>query len=100
MNPSAVLCERDYLGPYPLFQDKQFNVMFRLSRTRFERILNDIGRSSDPFFVGSLKQCSLESKILLALKTRAYGVAPHCFTDYFQMSAETARVCCIKNLTQ
>jgi hypothetical protein len=37
---------------------------------------------------------SLEAKILLPLKTFAYGVPPHTFTDYFQMSDSLARTAC------
>ena len=37
---------------------------------------------------------SLESKILLPLKTFAYGTAEHAFSDYFQMSKALASKCC------
>jgi Plant transposon protein len=39
---------------------------------------------------------SLEAKVLLPIKTLAYGVACHCFCDYFQMSTTTARWACQK----
>lgn len=41
-------------------------------------------------------QSSLEAKLLLPLKTLAYGVPAHTFIDYFQMSKEFARSCCIE----
>ena len=93
---------RDYLGPYPIFNDKQFDVMFRVSRSRFQRLLDDFGNSNDEFYVNNNfhnkknKQSSLECKLLLPLKTRAYGVAPHTFCDYFQMSIEFSREVCKK----
>jgi hypothetical protein len=37
---------------------------------------------------------SYEAKILLPLKTFAYGVPPHTFIDYFQMSKGLAARCC------
>ncbi len=37
---------------------------------------------------------SVEAKVLvLPLKSLAYGVAPHCFADYFQVSQPMAREC-------
>jgi hypothetical protein len=92
---------RDHLRPHnPLF-GKEFIHYFRLSRTRVQMILEDFGRYGDinPFYktfrvdmfgrVGA----SLEAKVLLPLKTLAYGVAPHCFCDYFQVSKPMAREC-------
>jgi hypothetical protein len=35
----------------------------------------------------------LEAKVLLPLRVLAYGVAPHTFNDYFQMSISMARSC-------
>ena len=40
------------------------------------------------------KGACLEAKVLLPLKTFAYGVATHTFTDYFQVSPELAAKCC------
>ena len=37
---------------------------------------------------------SLEAHVLLPIKTFAYGVPPHTFTDYFQMSKNLACDCC------
>jgi hypothetical protein len=92
---------RDHLRPNnPLF-GQEFIKYFRLSRARVEIILHDFGRFSEtnPFYktfrvdrfgrIGA----SLEAKVLLPLKTLAYGVAPHTFCDYFQMSVPMAREC-------
>ena len=89
---------RDHIGRNPLF-GKEFKAFFRLSRARVEQLFNDFGAYSevDPFYqsfrvdkfgrVGS----SMEVKILLPLRTIAYGVAPHTFCDYFQVSKPMAR---------
>jgi len=37
---------------------------------------------------------SMEARVLLPLKSYAYGVPPHTFTDYFQMSVDLAKECC------
>ncbi|KAG7367865.1 plant transposon protein [Nitzschia inconspicua] len=42
----------------------------------------------------AMLRASLEAKLLLPIKTLAYGVPPHTFIDYFQMSPEYARECC------
>ena len=85
----ALYCiKRDYLGPVPLFKDKQFDIFFRISRSRFQRLMEDVGASGHPFYMPSVNPngravASLEARLLLPLKTLAYGVAPHCFSDYF-----------------
>ena len=88
---------RDYLGDTPLL-GKQFHVMFRMSRGRFQVLMEDVMGSTMKFyrstpFDGETKH-SLEAKLLLPIKTLAYGVPPHAFCDYFQMSATFADSCC------
>ena len=43
---------KNYLGPRPLFDGREFDTMFRISRARFERLRQDIGnhdiKSSTP----------------------------------------------------
>ena len=92
---------RDYLGPTPVFNDKQFDMMFRISRTRFQCIMEDIGATGNKFYLNTVdaagkKGASFEARLLLPLKALAYGVAPHAFSDYFQMSPGFARKCCKK----
>jgi hypothetical protein len=41
--------QRDYLGPQPLFNDRQFDVMFRISRSRFQRLMDDVATTGNPF---------------------------------------------------
>ena len=90
---------QDYLGPSPIFNDKQFKVMFRVSRPRVQQMLEDFGNSSIEFYQTNetgqgIRGSSLEAKLLLPLKTLAYGVPPHTFRDYFQMSKTQARTAC------
>jgi Plant transposon protein len=98
----ALQCiNRDYLGPAPLFADKQFDNMFRISRSRFQRLMEDFGASPISFYTNQVdaykrKGISMEAKLLLPLKTMAYGVAPHTFRDYFSMSKTMARACCVQ----
>jgi hypothetical protein len=97
----ALSCiNRDYLGPSPLF-GKEFDLMFRVSRSRFQKLLEDVGNSGSAFHLAKKdafdrEVASMEARLLLPLKTLAYGVPPHCFCDYFQMSRNFARQCCLE----
>jgi hypothetical protein len=81
---------RDYLGHQqdpttPLF-GKDFNLMFRLSRQRFELLVQEIMQQKIPFFQPKKNllpgsQAFIYANPLLPLKWLAYGVPPHCFTD-------------------
>jgi hypothetical protein len=91
--------KRDYVGrptdpTTPLF-GSQFKWFFRISRSRFEVLMQDVVASGYPFFKPSpedgVTRPSLEAKLLFPLKTLAYGVPTHAFCDYFQMSPEYAR---------
>ena len=87
----AAYCIRsDYLGRVPRFDGKEFQTMFRVSRSRFQRIMEDIGSTEDPFYTNTVngagrEGASFEARLMLPLKSMAYGVPPHCFRDYFQM---------------
>ena len=96
----ALFCiVRDFLGPEALFLD-DFDLYFRISRSRFDKIFNDIGRAGIKFFTQPKTNlvgapiASMEARILLPLKTLAYGVAMHCFCPYFQISKSLAIDCC------
>ena len=93
---------RDYLGANALY-GKDFICFFRLSRTRVQKLMEDFGalatRTTNSFYK-SFRQnsfghqgASLEVKVLLPLKAIAFGVAPHAFSDYFQVSIPMAREC-------
>jgi hypothetical protein len=99
----AVWCiQRDFLGisgdlTTPIFQDSSFEMFFRLSRTRVQRIFEDVMRAGLPFYAYQVdatgrKGASLESKILFPLKT--FATAEHAFSDYFQMLKALASKCC------
>jgi Plant transposon protein len=91
----------DYLGLNPTFDGKEFDTMFRISKPRFEAIKHDFALSGDPFYQQTkdcfrIPRATLEAKLLLPLKTFAYGVPSHTFCDYFQMSKTFARECCLR----
>ena len=100
----ALQCiERDYLGRpglIPIFDGKEFDAMFRISRARFQRLRMDIGALGDPFYVHLPRDAkgrigsSLDARLLLPIKSLAFGVPSHAFRDYFQMSKTLARDCC------
>ena len=97
--------KRDYLGipddlGSPIFNGREFDSMFRISRSRFQRLMEDFAATGDPFYL-STEDCfgheiaSFEARMLLPLKSIAFGVPPKTFRDYFQMSKTLARDCCI-----
>jgi len=94
----ALACiERDYIGDTPLL-GVEFKLMFRLSRGRFQVLMEDVMASNISFFKSTVRdgfdRSSLAARLLLPLKTLAYGVPPHTFIDYFQMSRQYSRECC------
>jgi hypothetical protein len=72
--------------------------MFRISRGRFQVLMEDVMASNISFFKSTVRdgfdRSSLAARLLLPLKTLAYGVPPHTFIDYFQMSRQYAREYC------
>lgn len=89
---------QDYTGPDPIFNDQQFERVFRISRSVMEKIRQIAGQMDDFF---TEKMCTVTSKrticptakILCGLKQIAYGVSPSAFQDYFQMGEVTSRQC-------
>lgn len=87
----------DYWGPEPLFADRDFERVFRVTKGIMERLLLLCGNQS-PFFRHSEDALGKPSispivKLLFAMKTLAYGVSPSAFQDYFQMGESTGRKC-------
>jgi hypothetical protein len=83
----ALVCiERDYIGDTPLL-GVEFKLMFRLSRGRFQVLMEDVMASNIKFFKSTVRDgfdiSSLAACLLLPLKSLAYGVPPHTFIDYF-----------------
>jgi hypothetical protein len=73
--------------------------MFRLSRQRFQLMMEDVMAKGVKFYNISTNRhgnpaSSLQARLLLPIKTLAYGVPPHAFADYFQMSLQFAHECC------
>jgi len=89
---------RDYLGTNALM-GAEFKLMFRITRGRFQHLMESIAATGSSYYVkrgkNSKHVASFEAKLLLPLKTLAYGVPPHCFSDYFQMSSTMAKDCCV-----
>jgi Plant transposon protein len=96
----ALICIRnDLTGPDALFVGQEFKMFFRVSRVRFQNMLEMFGNHGGKFYSGK-PDCvgnptaSLEAKLLLPLQTLAFGVATHTFCLYYQMSNTLARECC------
>jgi hypothetical protein len=72
--------------------------MFQLSRGRIQVLMEDVMASNTKFFksTGRDGSCisSLAARLLLPLKSLAYGVPSQTFIDYCQMSPQYARDCC------
>lgn len=89
---------QDYLGPTPIFDDRQFEQIFCITRSMYERI-RCFCCSTDSFFTAGF-DCTgrhaiyTDVKILAALKKMAYGVSGSAFRDYFQMGESTVELCC------
>ena len=94
---TAKLIHDHYLGPTPL-HGSQFKLQFRVSLTTFQYMLESIMNSNTPFYnpkpTNKRRHATIEAKLLLPLKTLAYGVPMHCFVDYFNMSNTFAAQCC------
>ena len=79
----------DYLGPSPIFDDKQFQQVFQITRTIYQRICS-ICCEADAFFWSGI-DCTncmaidVDVKILVGLKILAYSVLGSTYQDYFQM---------------
>lgn len=89
--------QEDYFSPTPVFNDKQYERIYRVTKGMTQNMLN-ICAITDPFFT-SIQDVSGRYnigpivKILMALKLVAYGCSPTAFQDYFQMSETTGRQC-------
>jgi hypothetical protein len=85
---------QDYVGPEPLYDDGGFQATFRVTKQRFDRILNDVIESNNSFFFPKDNaQASPFVRLLYPLKTLAYGTSSSAFEDYFQLSNTMAGTC-------
>jgi hypothetical protein len=95
--------EEDWLGPLPLFDDRQFERVFRITRTIAEHVLTECALV-DPFFratidcIGKPSICP-KVKLLMGLKCLCFAASPAAFVDYCQMSESTGRTS-LKTLCQ
>ena len=90
----------DYFAPTPVFNDRQFERIFRVSKSIVQELFDTCARSN-PFFtiqrdVSGRFNIGPLVKVLMALKLVAYGCSASAFQDYFQMSITTARLCLLK----
>lgn len=81
---------RDFLGPQP--SCKEFSHIYRVSKTRFQRMLEDFGNSDIKFYHPKYG-ASLEVRLLLPLKCLAFAEGAHQSTSYFQVSRTFSREC-------
>lgn len=90
---------KDYLGPVPLFDDKQFQRIFRISKDVYNVMKRECALNNK-FFCDEVrldaagkKNITIDAKLLIALKFLAYGCSVNTFLDYFQMGESTANKC-------
>ena len=91
------------MGPTPTFKDRQFERMFRITRTMADRLISCLAKA-DSFFTQTYDACRNPSiapvvKFLAGMKRLCYGVSFSAFQDYFQMGESTARLC-VSRLTR
>jgi hypothetical protein len=99
----ALKCiQRDFTGRadldfIPLY-GKEFSRIFRISRTRFQKMMEDVMASGIQFYQPkknrqSASQASLEAKLLLPMQCLAFGIPVTAVAPYFQMSTTMAFDC-------
>jgi hypothetical protein len=86
-----------YMGPHPVFADRQFERVFRITRRLADRILQ-VSANADRFFTeqydATMKQLICPKvKLLMGLQLLASGVSPASFTHYYQMGESTGLLC-------
>jgi hypothetical protein len=88
--------QEDFLGPVPIFNDRQFERTFRVTRAIVEEIYLVVS-GADPFFrnyvcvVRQVPGICPFAKILMSLQMLAFGVSPSAIQHYYQMGETTAR---------
>ena len=90
--------QQDYLGPEPIFTDKQFEEVYRLTKSGVERLIDACCRHRPDCFGRDLKDATgkkgirVECKVLGILKCVAFGCSGVVFRDYHQMAPNTFTV--------
>jgi len=91
----AWMCiQADYLGPSPIFTDKQFEEVFRLTKSAIEKLINACCRHEPKYFLPGKDAVGkpgirVECKVLGILKCIAFGCSGVAFRDYHQMARNT-----------
>ena len=87
----AWMCiQRDYLGLDPIFTDKQFEEVYRLTKGAVEKLINACCTYEPGYFFTDRFDCAgkrairVECKILGILKCVAFGCSGVAFRDYHQ----------------
>ena len=92
--------DEDYFAPTPVFNDRQFEWIYRVSKSIVQQLF-DICSRTNPFFTAQRDVCGRFNigplvKVLMALKLIGFGCSASAFQDYFQMSITTACLCLLK----
>jgi hypothetical protein len=71
----------DYVGEVPRFDGREFQEVFRVSRGRFQRVMEDVAAPGNPFYfprrrmaTGDDEDASFAARLSLTLKSMACGV--------------------------
>ena len=86
--------QQDYLGPEPIFTDKQFEQVHRLTKVHVQTLIDACCRHEPDWFVpgkDAIGEAGIraEVKVLCTLKTIAFGCSPVAFRDYYQLCQMT-----------
>ena len=92
----AWMCiQQDYLGPDPIFTDKQFEEVYRLTKGCVEKLIGACCRNEPTYFGRERVDATgkggirVECKVLGILKCVAFGCSGVAFRDYHQMAQNT-----------
>ena len=90
--------QQDYLGPEPIFTDKQFEEVYRLTKRKVNQLIDECCRHRPDCFGRDIKDATgksgirVECKVLGILKCVAFGCSGVAFRDYHQMAGNTFTV--------
>ena len=92
----AWMCiQQDYLGPEPIFLDKQFEEVYRLTKSAVEKLITACCKYQPGYFGRNRADATgksairVECKVLGILKCVAFGCSGVAFRDYHQMARNT-----------
>ena len=72
-----------------------FKKVYRISKERFQAIYDDIQATGNSFFFNTRDVgVPPAARMLLPIQCLAFGVSPVAFANFYQMSAQFARLCC------